>query len=257
MQTASPFQTRSNSAELDALIAKLKRSAAPDSDLLIEHLETAHAYLLGAMPNECCVNLNMARTAADALPDRALQSETRDTVDSVLRGMQQQPAPVARLAGRALPVSNREPNATANGLAEFFHGADARFGTFYPFQYVVAVFPSFERAEAGQKILRDSGLGTGEVLAVPGDEVSAFLEDRRMHRGLGGVLVTLISRFLDTEVVLVDAYLAWARSGAGFLFAYGKTEACMENIAELLNPLGPFSMHGFLTGSIRHLDPKY
>ena len=257
MQTASPFQTQTNSAELDALIAKLKRSPAPGSELLIEHLETAHALLLGAMPNECAVNLNMARTEANALPDHALQSETRDTVDSVLRGMQQQPAPAPQLAGHALPVSNREPDATANGLAEFFHGADARFGTFYPSQYVVAVFPSFERAEAGQKILHESGLRTGEVLAVPGDEVSAFLEDRRMHRGLGGMLVTLVSRFLDTEVVLVDAYVAWARSGAGFLFAYGNTEADMENIAELLKPLGPFSMHGFLTGSIRHLDSKY
>jgi hypothetical protein len=257
MQTASPFQTQTNSAELDALIAKLKRSPVPGSQLLIEHLETAHAYLLGAMPNECCANLNMARTAADTLPDRALQSETRDTVDSILRGMQQQPASAPPLAGHGQPVLNHEPEATANGLAEFFHGADARFGTFYPFQYVVAVFPSFERAEAGQKILHESGLRTGEVLAVPGGEVSEFLEDLRMHRGLGGMLVTMISRFLDTEVVLVDAYLAWARSGAGFLFAYGKTEAAMEHIAELLKPLGPFSMHGFLTGSIRHLDPKY
>jgi hypothetical protein len=31
----------------------------------------------------------------------------------------------------------------------------------------------------------------------------------------------------------------------------------MEAIAQLLTPLGPFSMHGFLTASIRHLDPKY
>jgi hypothetical protein len=257
MSTAAPLYVHSDSGNLDALIARLKHSSSPASELLIEHLETAHAYLLGAMPRECIFNLNLARTAAGGLPHASLQRDAEETVDAVLSSLEKHPADDLHLEGDKLRVRDHEPPATAAGLSEFFHGADARFGTFYPFQYVVAVFPAFERAGAAEKILRQAGLRTGEVLAVPGHAFAEFLEQHRVHRGLGGLLVSLISQFLDTEAVLMDSYMTWARSGSGFLFAYGKTEPAMESIAELLTPLGPFSMHGFLTGSIRHLDPKF
>jgi hypothetical protein len=257
MSTAALLPIQSDSASLDALIAKLKRSASPASELLIEHLETAHAYLLGAMPRECIFNLSLARTAAGGLSNAAHQREAEETIDAVLSSLEKHPADGLHLTGDKLRVSDHQPSATAAGLSEFFHGADAKFGTFYPFQYVVAVFPSFERSTAGESLLRQEGLRSGEVLAIPGYAFAEFLEEHRAHRGLGGMLVTLVSRFLDTEVVLMDSYMTWARSGSGFLFAYGKTEAAMESIAQLLTPLGPFSMHGFLTGSIRHLDPKF
>ena len=70
--------------------------------------------------------------------------------------------------------------------------------------------------------------------------------------GFWARLVTQCSRLLDTEAVLVEHYSEWGRRGSGFLIAYS-TETGMDEIPELLKPLRPTAMHGFLSGSIRHL----
>jgi len=242
-----------DSEKLDALIAKLRE--ANGSELLVEHLETAHAYLLGAMPQECALNLEFADKEMSVLSNKALQREAKDLV-AALKDRLSATAAGQRtyLTGHPPPTEGRhEPAPTAIGLAEFFHGSDLRFGTFYPVQHVVTVFPSFQGALDGQKILQQAGLQAGDVLAVPGEEVARYLQDRQDHRGLWALVVAGVSRFLDTEAVLIDCYLKWGREGAGFLITYGRTEADMERIPALLKPLDPQAMHGFMISYIRHL----
>jgi hypothetical protein len=257
MPTAPQIQerpdSRSPSARFDTLLFKLRGES--NAELLIEHLQTAHAYLLGAMREECAANLDLARKAADTLSDRYLQREAQETVDYILGELHRLThRHGAHLAGHPSWSSlKHEPPATAGGLAEFFHGADVRFGLFYPIQHVMAVFPSWERALAGKEILHQAGLQPGDVLAVPGPELTMFLQDRRVHRGVWARLATQFSRLLDTEAALVDHYIQWGRRGAGFLIAYCRTETDMNSIPELLKPLQPSAMHGFTIGYIRHL----
>lgn len=240
MRTLTPSQAESN--RLDELIQKLKNSGlGGEHDLLVEHLQTAHAYLLGSMPEECEHNLHLALHAAEALPDAALRQEIRDTIAPFSHD--------AAASGAASPA--RPPR-----LKEYFHGSeDVSFGIFYPKKHVVAVFFRPEAAEWGRQALLAAGFRIWEVIAVPGEEVEKLLEQMKENRTLWDELVVEISRVLDTEIGLMDRYGLWARAGASFLLAYSATEGKAEEVAKVLKPLDPIAMHWFMAGYIQHLLP--
>ena len=241
-----------DSARLDALIQKLKDSGAGDAhELLVEHLQTAHAYLLGAMPEECEHNLRMALQAADALPDKALQKEVKDTIAALSRAEPPEPLHSSRVRAPLVHFKSSEPR-----LEEYFHGSDdASFGIFYPKKHVVAVFPRLETAELGCQALFASGFRIWEVIAVPGEQVEKFLNEMKQNRTVWDGLLVELSRALDTEACLVDRYADWARKGSAFLIAFSATEEDAEAVAEILKPLAPSAMHWFAAGYIQHLLP--
>src|ERR1700683_3445433 len=206
-------QIRQESAHLDALIAKLKDSG--EGELLVEHLQTAHAYLHGAMPMECAHNLELARNASDALPEKPLRDEVNQAVDDLIKALNSSPESAHSDLPR--PVLRHVPPVTAKGLSDFFQGDDTSFGIFYPKKHVVAVFSSFEQAQAGYKALSGAGFQIPEIVAVSGAEVASFLEEIRFHRALWDQLVAEISRLLDTEINLVERYAEWFNHGDGVL----------------------------------------
>ncbi len=250
MQVSAPmqFSITTDPYQLDSLIARLKRSE--DSELLVEHLQTAHAYLQGAMPEECIHNLELARQAADALPAKSLADEVKQTVNAMLHDLH--PFPPAHWRHHAA-LSLRGPRANAQGLADFFHGTGVSLGIFYPKKHVVAVFASDAAAQSAREILSAAGFRLWEVIAIPGEEVEDFIEQTRKHHSMWADLMMRFSRLLDTEAGLVDRYRIWARRGASFLVAYSPTQAQAEGIFELLEPLYPVAVHWFGAGYIRHL----
>jgi len=237
-------------AHLDALIEKLK-SSGEDRRHVVEHLQTAHAYLHGAMPMECEHNLELARRAAAALPATPLHAEVNEVVTTLLQAMHST-AP-ANHPGSARPTASQAHPVTAKALSDFFHGAETSFGIFYPKKHTVAVFSSFDRAQAGYQVLAGVGFRMWEIIAVRGEEVERFLEEIRFHRALWDELVAEISRILDTEINLVDRYAQWARQGFGFLVVRTVNGDAAERVASLLQPLDPVAMHWFMAGYIRHL----
>jgi hypothetical protein len=242
-------QIQPQSAHLDALIEKLKSSG--EGALLVEHLQTAHAYLLGAMPVECEHNLELARHAAGALSDKPLRDEVNEVVTGLLQALHS--SALASHPGLDRPGSSHTPPATAKGLTDFFHGAETSFGIFYPKKHVVAVFSSFDQAQAGYQVLSSAGFRIWEIIVVRGKEVELFLEEIRFHRALWDELVAEISRLLDTEINLVDHYAHWARHGYGFLVVRSPDTEAAERVSALLDPLNPIAMHWFMSGYIRHL----
>lgn len=247
--------TLSNSiwTSADGLIEKMKQSADCDYDLVREHLETAHAYFLGAMAAECIHNLELAQAASEALHGKLLAPELKEAIATLLVELHPTWAPVGwRHVPKSDPASTGQRPA-GNGLANFFQRAGVSFGIFYPKEHVVAVFPSLEAARSGYDALSAAGFRIWEVTAVSGEEVEKFLEELRAHRSLWDDLMAEISRLLDTEVNLIARYSHWARTGAGFLVAYSPTEADVEGVSHLLKPLGPVAMHWFMGGYIRHL----
>jgi hypothetical protein len=233
----------------DALIEKMKQSGDRDYDLVREHLETAHAYSLGAMTAECAHNLELAQAASEALSGKPLEHELQESLAALLF----EPHVSAPARWRRGPSSTGI--GLGIGLAEFFQRAGVSFGIFYPKQYVVAVFPTFETARAGYRTLGAAGFRIWEIIAVSSEEVKQFLEDLRANRTLWDDLLAQVSRFLDTEVKLVDLYAHWARTGAGFLVAHSPAEVDAARISDLLKPLDPIAMHWFMAGYIRHLLP--
>ncbi len=242
-------QMRNETAHLDALIAKLK--GAGEGQLLVEHLQTAHAYLHGAMPMECVHNLELARNASRSLSSKPLRDEVNAAIDELVMTLDSSaktgPSAVPR------PVSGHVPPVSAKGLSDFFQGDDTSFGIFYPKKHVVAVFLSFEQAQAGYKALSGAGFRSWEIVAVSGAEVASFLEEIRFHRALWDELVAEISRLLDTEINLVEHYALWAKHGHGFLVARSPDSETAEKVARILDPLDPIAMHWFMSGYIRHL----
>jgi hypothetical protein len=241
-------QMRKETAHLDALIARVKGSG--EGDLLVEHLQTAHAYLHGAMPMECAHNLELARNASNTLSAKPLRDEVNETVDDLVKALNSSEMTHAEVPR---PVSGRVATVTAKGLSEFFQGDDTSFGIFYPKKHVVAVFTSFEQAQAGYKALSAAGFRLWEIVAVSGAEVASFLEEIRFHRALWDELVAEISRLLDTEINLVEHYALWAKYGYGFLVVRSPDSDAAERIAGILDPLDPMAMHWFMSGYIRHL----
>jgi hypothetical protein len=236
------------SAHLDALIAKLKGSG--EGELLVEHLQTAHAYLHGAMPRECAHNLELALQASDALSARPLQDEVKEAIAGLLQALDS-PRPHQREFPR--PSRIHVQPATAERFGTFLHGADASFGIFYPKKHLVAVFPSCDLAQAAHQSLSGAGFRLWEIIVVSGQEVERYLEEMRAHRALWDELVAEVSRLLDTEASLVDRYAYWARHGYGFLVVRSPNSDAAEKIAGFLEPFHPVAMHWFMSGYIRHL----
>ncbi len=247
----SQEQFNSGTEHLDALIARLEGRA--DSELVVEHLQTAAAYLRGAMPDECEHNLKLANNDSDTLADNELKGELQHTVAEVMELLH--PPSSHRRSHR--PKTAEAPAAGAKAspkrLDAFFHGGDVKFGVFYPAKHVVAVFPSLKAAEAAAKALSLAGFELWEVIAVPGIEVRRFLEEIREHHTLWSALMTEFSRIIDTEANLVDDYARWARLGAGFLIARSATVEEAEGIFERVKPLDPLAVHWFMPGYIRHM----
>jgi hypothetical protein len=246
MQSSIPVQP--DFVWLDSLITKLRSNGG--NELLVEHLQTAHAYLHGGMPGECTHNLEMAREASGALSDRALEGEVKDAIAEFLEGLH---PPVPQHWRHRLKAQSGAPSATAKGLDQFFDGDDLSLGIFYPKKHVVAVFPSFHDAEAARDLLSHAGFRIWEVIAVPGHQVDEFLSELQEHHSLWAELMVHFSRLLDTEAPMVDRYGQWARRGSGFLVAYSPTQAQAEEIFEYLQPLNPTAVHWFMPSFIRHL----
>jgi hypothetical protein len=247
MQATIPVKP--DSLQLDALIAKLKERR--ENELLIEHLQTASAYLQGAMPEECSHNLQMARGLAGNVSTKSLEGDLRDTIADLLQGLH--PAAGTHWKHRDPPNALPAPR-PGERLQEFFHGASSSLGIFYPKKHVIAVFRSFHQADVARQHLRADGLRSWETIAAPGYEIDEFISSMRANRSLWSRMTMQFSRLLDTEAGLIDRYAKWARRGAGFVAVYSPTEEQADQIGEILRPMKPVAMHWFMAGFIQHLQ---
>ena len=71
-------------ARLDSLISELDHVG--DNELLLEHLQSARTYLLGAMPAECALSLDFAGAAAQEVRDASLRNRIQEEIKSLMDG---------------------------------------------------------------------------------------------------------------------------------------------------------------------------
>ncbi|HEY3741606.1 MAG TPA: hypothetical protein VGL53_17255 [Bryobacteraceae bacterium] len=245
-----------DSAQLDALINKLKDSVPKEERaLLVEHLETAHAYFHGAMPAECAFNLELARRAADVLPDKNLRQECVALIDGMLESLARPGGGGTRSHAHPDQLRNHFElapgrSATAAELAAYFteDRNSHRFGTFYPTRHLVAVVESFELASMARGRLTNAGFPSDQVLAATGEEFAKFLEGQRAKCGVTGAVMSHISRIFDGNAHYVeDRYLEWSHVGDSFLIAFCPSEAVAWRISAILADLNPLAEYWFNT----------
>ena len=254
--TLGPAQRDTDLQRLDEWIAALGHSQENRDDLLIQHLQSARAYLLGAMPEEYALSLQNARESLSLVRDEASRRRLDDTLSTLLDEIEH--AGMPRDGGRRPPRTDRDARAgdrsgSGTDLFDFFKGAKTSLGVFYPWKYVIATFPSFEAAKAAGDALRQAGMGADEVMAVTGEEMLKFFDQLRTETSLFGALMAGFSRVIATEAAFVEADIRRAREGAGVLAVYHPDEAGTQRLRELLAPLGPVSMHWYRRGSIESL----
>jgi hypothetical protein len=255
--TLGPAQRDADSQRLDELIAALGHSQENRDDLLIQHLQSARAYLLGAMPEEYALSLQHARESLSLVRDQASRQRLEDTLSSLLGEIEHagMPRDGQWSASARTDRDARAGDRSGSGadLFDFFKGAKTSLGVFYPWKYVIATFPSFEAAKAAGDALRQAGMGADEVMAVTGEEMLKFFDQLRTETSLFGALMEGFSRVIATEAAFVEADIRRAREGAAFLAIYHPDEADTQHLRELLAPLEPISMHWYRRGSIESL----
>jgi hypothetical protein len=255
--TLGAAQRDADSQRLDELIAALSNSQENRDDLLIQHLQSARTYLLGAMPEEYALSLQNAMESLSVVRDEPSRRQLEDTLSTLLGEIERAgiPRDGQRSASARTDRDARAGDQSGSGadLFDFFKGAKTSLGVFYPWKYVIATFPSFEAAKAAGDALRQAGMSGDEVMAVTGEEMLKFFDQLRTETSLFGALMEGLSRVIATEAAFVEADIRRAREGAAFLAIYHPDEADTQRLRELLAPFEPVSMHWYRRGSIESL----
>jgi hypothetical protein len=126
-----------------------------------------------------------------------------------------------------------------------FQGPHTRFGIFYPTNYIIAVFDSYETAQRAEKIMLSAGYADEEVDAVSSDYIIADIEKGTKNATLIKRIEQRITRHFGSDAALWEEDLKWAKEGAGFLAVYCPTEHEAHRVLRLLSPLKPKSMRRY------------
>jgi hypothetical protein len=252
MATALDKQSRERAlAKLDSFIARLRDG---QNDLLLEHLQSARTYLLGAMPDEYQFSLQTAKETAAGVNDPTLKSLVLHELTALLENnVHTQPPLESWHRPHRDPNSRVVAEADKSELYGFFHGYRTKLGVFYPTHYIFAAFSSFQLAKSAAGKLEGAGFSRDELVAVTAGETMRFFNEMKADVGLLGELMTNLSRFFGTEEVFADIDIAKSHQGAGFLAVYCPQEDEAERVRDVLEPFGPLSMQLYLPGGVRSL----
>ncbi len=113
------------------------------------------------------------------------------------------------------------------------------FGSFYPTNYVLAVFNTDTTVEQTRDALHAAGFSANDVIVASGQGVAEH--DASMHAS-HGVLAKLgekWSRLYTDDAMNADALMDMARRGAAFVLAYAPDEAATTRAINALRPFSP------------------
>jgi hypothetical protein len=143
-----------------------------------------------------------------------------------------------------------------NEIADLFHHHEMRLGVFYPTEYIVAIFGSFDAARSAHEALLHAGLTDEESHPARGSEVLDYFDQLSEETGVWGRLMTEFSRVIDTEAAFVDFVdndIRQAQRGAGFLFVRCLNDHDAERIRELVLPCRPIAMQWYTAGAVQSM----
>jgi hypothetical protein len=238
-------------ARIDRLITEVAQSHDVQTDLLVEHLQSARTYLLGAMPDEYEFSLVAAKNVAGALSDTSMRDALTRELAALLDHVPAAQPRYGGTSGDPLDTSQSVGQIDKSELYRFFHGAPTTLGVFYPTHYIFASFHAFQDAKNAEHALQAAGYR--RVVASSAAETLQFMNEIRGEAGLWGAMMASISRFFGTEEVFADKDIAETRIGAGFLAIYCPRQEEADHIRDLVEPFHPLIMQLYLPGGIQTL----
>ena len=129
---------------------------------------------------------------------------------------------------------------------EFFkHDASESMGVFYPTDYLVAFFVSFDIAQQAKQQLEQNGSKPEEILVLRGEEFVALSDKIHEDASTWDRISAAVSKVVGTEELHMDNDIKAARQGAAFLAVYCPTQERGQEIFTLLKPLGPIAMRRY------------
>ncbi|HEY7338240.1 MAG TPA: hypothetical protein VH639_25355 [Bryobacteraceae bacterium] len=140
-----------------------------------------------------------------------------------------------------------------NELETLFQKRETRLGVFYPTDYIVASFHSFEAANSAFDALRHAGFKEEDARAVPGSDVLDYLDELKEETGFWGRMMTEFSRVIDTEASFLDYDVQQAKRGAGFLVVRCLSEDDAARIRGLVLPSRPLAMQWYTAGAVQSM----
>ncbi len=140
-----------------------------------------------------------------------------------------------------------------NRLFGFFKGSDTEFGVFKPKLCLIAVFSQLADAEQAEKQLLMAGRADEDVISASGEEAVKFAEYHLLKDGLGGMLMTGLSRVFGTEAAYTEMDLEAAKKGAAFVAVRCPTEESKQEAWEILRSTKPLAARYYTGAGIEHL----
>lgn len=142
-----------------------------------------------------------------------------------------------------MPAADEPP--ITNAASFFKNEAGESFGLFYPTDYLVAFFSSYEITQQAREALIAEGYQRDQILVMSGPEFEALYERAEEDSNAWSKLTTEISRIIGSEEMYLDVDRKHAQSGAGFLAVHCPTQEEGQRIFHLLKPLEPLSMRRY------------
>ena len=130
------------------------------------------------------------------------------------------------------------------------------FGSFYPTNYVLAVFRSDTSVDAAKQALLGAGFPDDDVIVASGQDVAEH--DASLHASQG-VLTKLgekWSRLYTDDAANADAIMGLARQGAALVLAYAPNQADTMRAANALRTLNPLILRKYEALTSKDLDPE-
>ncbi len=135
-------------------------------------------------------------------------------------------------------------------LAKFFKGSDTELGVFYPAHYIIATFSNLREAENAKANLRHAGIDRDRVMVASGRD---FVDLMNEEKTLLGMVMTEVSRFIDTEAHYSDRDLKDAERGAAILAVYCADDRSKESAWAAIAPARPIRARYYSLGAVEHL----
>ena len=135
-------------------------------------------------------------------------------------------------------------------LAVFFKGSDTELGVFYPAHYIIATFRNLDTAEHAAANLRRAGIARERYVVAPGRD---FVDLMNEEKTLLGMVMTEVSRFIDTEAHYSDRDLKDAEHGAAILAVYCHDERAKDAAWQQIAPAQPIRARYYSLGAVEHL----
>jgi hypothetical protein len=140
-----------------------------------------------------------------------------------------------------------------SAVSGFFKDSDTKFGVFYPNNYIVGIFGSYDVARQAREALMSAGCSDENVLVLTGDEYRKMAEEIRNESGLWSKLAAQLSRVAGTEELYLDDDLEHAKVGAAFLAVYCPTDEDSGRIRRTLEAFSPISLRRYSSLAVERM----